>query len=110
MDKRKLANVRVGRERTLLDEAEEESEMQSECACENVVRAYEWVNDVKENRARLVMEYCPEGSVLDEEETFERFRADERKAIARFISSVANVSRARSGASGRETAKRVCRW
>ena len=83
MDKRKLANVRVGRERTLLDEAEEESEMQSECACENVVRAYEWVNDVKENRARLVMEYCPEGSVLDEEETFERFRADDVKAIAR---------------------------
>ena len=81
MDKRKLANVRVGRERTLLDEAEEESEMQSECACENVVRAYEWVNDVKENRARLVMEYCPEGSVLDEEETFERFRADDVKAM-----------------------------
>lgn len=85
MDKRKLANVRVGRERTLLDAAEEESEMQSECACANVVRAYEWVNDVKENRARLVMEYCPKGSVLDEEETFEKFSLDDVKTIARDV-------------------------
>lgn len=85
MDKRKLASVRVGGERTLLDAAEEESEMQSECACANVVRAYEWVNDVKENRARLVMEYCPKGSVLDEEETFEKFSLDDVKTIARDV-------------------------
>ena len=85
MDKRKLASVRVGGERTLLDAAEEECEMQSECACANVVRAYEWVNDVKENRARLVMEYCPKGSVLDEEETFEKFSLDDVKTIARDV-------------------------
>ncbi|ABP00761.1 predicted protein, partial [Ostreococcus lucimarinus CCE9901] len=97
LNKRKLANVRVGSSRTLLDAAEEEIRMQSECRCANVVQAYEWVNDARESTAKIVMEYCERGSVVDDErDTFERFDLSDVKAIARDILRALRTCHARN--------------
>ena len=97
LDKRRLANVRVGSSRTLLDAAEEEMRMQRECRCANVVEAYEWVNDARESTAKIVMEYCERGCVLDDErETFERFDLSDVKAIARDVLRALRTCHARN--------------
>ena len=97
LNKRKLANVRVGSSRTLLDAAEEEIRMQSECRCANVVEAYEWVNDARESTAKIVMEYCERGSVVDDErDTFERFDLSDVKAIARDVLRALRTCHARN--------------
>ncbi|OUS44867.1 kinase-like domain-containing protein [Ostreococcus tauri] len=88
LDKRRLASVFVGsdRKRTLLDQARAESELQSLCACENVVEAYVWVNDASSTQVRLVMEHCERGSIVDDEaETFEPFDSEKIKIILRSI-------------------------
>ena len=59
------------------------------------MEAYEWVNDARESTAKIVMEYCERGCVLDDErETFERFDLSDVKAIARdcFARSCRTVS------------------
>ena len=88
LDKRRLASVFVGsdRKRTLLDQARAESELQSLCACENVVEAYVWVNDASSTQVQLVMEHCERGSIVDDEaETFEPLDSEKIKIILRSI-------------------------
>ena len=58
---------------------------------------YEWVNDARESTAKIVMEYCERGSVVDDErDTFERFDLSDVKAIARDVLRALRTCHARN--------------
>jgi len=83
LDKRKLARVRTGRLKTMLDDAEMEAEIMAECASECVVGAREWADDESDTKARLVMDWCEGGSVVGDEDSFEAFDLADVKNVLR---------------------------
>jgi [calcium/calmodulin-dependent protein kinase] kinase len=69
----------------MLDDAEQEAEIMAACACANVVRVREWVDAAGEAKARLVMEWCSGGCLVDDADTFEAFSVEKVRAVMRDV-------------------------